>query len=73
MWARRGDAVEHHVDLAADQVTHCRAAAAVGHVNDVHTGHRSKQFACEVDRSAVAGGCERELARLRLGLCDQLG
>ena len=31
---RGAHAVEHHVDLAGDQVLHRRAGAAVGHVDD---------------------------------------
>ena len=38
----------------------------------VQPRHRAKQFACEVDRPALADGREGELARLRFGQRNQL-
>ena len=69
----RGDAVEHVVDLSADEVGHGRAASLVRHVQHVDLGHRGEQLARKVDRRSVAGGCVGHLAGLGLGLRDHVG
>ena len=62
----RTDIVEHHVDPPGDEVVERRAGAAIGHVQHLDPGHALEQLAGEVNRGAVTGGGEGDLARLAL-------
>ncbi len=68
----RGQVVEHHVHVAAHHVQQGRTRAAVGHVQHVGAGHALEQFAREVDGGAVAAGGHVELARMGLGVADEV-
>ena len=59
------DGVERDVDLAAEQVGHGRAAAAVRHMRHLHAGERAEPFAGEMLRRADADRRVGELAGLR--------
>ena len=52
---RGADAVEHHVDLAGQQVLHRRARAAIGHMGDLRPGLELEELAREMMRRAGAG------------------
>ena len=52
---RRPEAVEHHVDLAGDQVLQRRPGAAVRDVGDEGLGLQLEQLARQMVRGAVAG------------------
>ena len=63
--------VEHELHLAADQVGHRIARAAVRHVHHVDAGHHLELLARHVDAGADAGRGEVELAGIGLGVGDQ--
>ena len=69
----RGQVVEHQVHGAADQVEQRRAGAAVGEVDHEGAGARLEELARQVDRGAVAAGRHVQLARVGLGITDQVG
>jgi hypothetical protein len=58
---------------AGDHVQHRQAAAAVGHVDDVHAGQGLEHLAGKVRARAVAGRGVVEPARVVLGVAHQLG
>ncbi len=68
----RGHVVEHDRDLVAQEVRHGRRTALVGHVLHVHLGHALEQLARQVDGTAAARRAEVDLARVGLGVGDQL-
>src|SRR5829696_5448450 len=65
----RGDGVDHHLHMAADDAVARLAAAAVRHVDDVGAAHRFEQLAGHMVGRAGAGGgvVERARPRLRVG------
>ena len=67
---RRAEAVEHHVDLAADQVLQRRAGALVRNVGDGGLRLQLEQLAGQVVRGAVAG---RRVVELAAGVALHLG
>ena len=68
----RADVVEHDVDAAGDEVVERGPGAAIGHVQHLDAGHALEQLAGEMDRGAVAGRGEGDLARVGLGVGDEL-
>ena len=69
----RGGVGREHRDLPADQVGDALADALVGHVHDVETaGAQLEQLAREVGDRAVASRAIGQLARIGLGVIDQL-
>ena len=58
--------VEHELHLAADQVGHRVAGAAIRHMHHVHAGHELEQFAGHVDAGADAGRRKLSLPGLAL-------
>ena len=50
----RRDVVEHHGDMAGNQIVHRRRRALVGDVHDVDAGHALEQFAGEMIGRTVA-------------------
>src|SRR6185437_5843858 len=48
IWGHRGNRVDHHLHLSADDAAAGIAAAAVGNVHDVDAGHGLEQFAGHV-------------------------
>ena len=69
---RRGQVVEHEEDMAADEVVHGRCRAAIGHMVELHAGHRLEQRRGEVRRGADTLRAVGDGAGLGLGLLDQL-
>ena len=69
---RGAEPVEHHVDLAADEILQGRPGTLVGHVLDLGPGDALEQLAGEVVRGAVAGRPVGQRARARLRGLDQL-
>ncbi|MNY02519.1 hypothetical protein D3C86_1350910 [compost metagenome] len=70
---RRGDAVEHQRDLAAQQGHDRGAAAFVGNVHHVGARLVLEHLGRQMAGVAVAGRCETELARMALAIGDQFG
>ena len=64
--------VEHHEDVAGDQILLRRSRALVGHVGDVDSGRELEQFAADVAGGADALRGVGQLAGVRLGVGDQL-
>ncbi len=63
---------EHELHLPADRVDDRRSAALVRHVHHVDAGLQLEELARDVRRRADADGRVVELARVRLGVRDQL-
>ena len=73
-WASgRPDAItaKRHVDAPGDQVGVAWRRAAIGHVGDVDLGHVLEQLGAHVRPGAVAGRRVGQLARARLGPCEE--
>ena len=64
---------EHDLHLSADQVGERGRAAAIGHVNHVDAGHHLEQLAGHMGRGPDAGRRHVDLARIGLGIGDELG
>ena len=70
----RGSIVdEHHVHVATEQPLNRGARAAIGHLVELDTGRLLEQHGGEMERVSDAGVRDIDLARLPLGLVDQLG
>ena len=69
---QRGQGLDDHVDLAAQQVRDGRPAAAVRHVHQPRAGDHLEQFAGHVLRGARPGRAVGDGPRLGLGQRDQL-
>ena len=67
-----GDALEGHLDLAAEHGGDEFAAALVGHADDVDAGRRLEQLAGHMRQAAGAGMRVVELARTALRVGDEL-
>ena len=67
-----GDHVEEQVHVAADQRGQRLGRALERHVQDVDAGALLEQFAGQVRRGAGAEGGEGQLARVLLGVVDQI-
>ena len=61
------------IGVAGDQVRELRAGALVRHVHHVDSGRHLQHLEGEMAGAAVAGGAVTELARVRLGQCDEFG
>ncbi|MNJ59128.1 hypothetical protein D3C77_547950 [compost metagenome] len=70
MRQRRRQVVEHGIHLAAQQIGHGRAAAAIRHVQDVGAGFHLEEFARQVNGRAAAGRRAGQLAGVGLGVGD---
>ena len=66
------EALEHQIDVPGDQVVDRRRAAPVRHVLDLRAGHEFEQLAADMAGRAIARRRVGELARIGLGLLDQL-
>ena len=73
MYSIEMDMAEHDLHLPADQVGKRRRRAAIGHVHHVDAGHHLEQLAGDMDAAAVAGRRHVDLARIGLGIGDELG
>ena len=71
--AHRVDLEEQQVDVAGDEIVHGLRGAAIGHVRELRAGDAREQFAGEMRRGADALRAEIDLARIGLGIGDQLG
>src|SRR6266705_4508921 len=70
---QRGQCIEHHLHLTAEQISLRGLRAAVGYVYDVDAGKRVEQFARQMAQVSCPGRCHVELARIALCICDELG
>ena len=61
------------IDLSADQVGNRSPAAAVGNMDHVDAGHHLEHLAGYMERGSVAGRRKVKLARIGLGVGDELG
>ena len=59
--------------LSAEEIGQRRPGAAIRHVQHVDAGHHLEQLAGHVDRGSDAAGREVDLARIGLGVGDELG
>ena len=59
--------VEHHLDVAGEQIGDRRRAALVGHVRHLHAGHLLEQLARQMNAAAGPGAGEIVV----LGMCLQ--
>ena len=59
---RVGEIVEHHVDMAAEQVGHRRREALVGDVDEIDLGRELEHLAGQMRRGADPGRGEADLA-----------
>ena len=64
--------VKHHIHIAAHQVQHGGAGAAVGDVWHEGAGHGLEQLAGQVDGRAVAGRRHAQLGWVCLGVADEV-
>ena len=70
---RAGEPHRHQVDLPGDGVGRRLRAAAIGHVHDVGAGRELEHLDRDVQRPADAAAAVAQLARVGLGVPDQLG
>ena len=68
-----GSAREHDLHLSAEQVGQRGRRAAIGHMHHVDAGHHLEQLAGHMRRAPVAGRRHVDLARVGLGVGDELG
>ena len=74
MYANRlGRVGEEDLHLPAEQIGQRGRHAAIGHVHHVDAGHHLEQFGGDVGDPADAARTVGELARIRLGIGDELG
>ena len=59
--------------MTGNEILHRRTGAAVGDVPNVGLGQKLEQLAGEMMRGAGAGGAVVQLARVGLGVGDELG
>ena len=59
--------------LPAEQIGQRRCLAAIRHVDHVDAGHHLEQLARQMARGPVAGRRHVDLARIGLGIGDELG
>ena len=64
---------EHDLHLSAEQIGQRGRRAAIGHVHHVDAGHHLEQLAGHVREPADAGRRHVDLARIGLGVGDELG
>ncbi|SOZ17196.1 hypothetical protein CBM2598_U10275 [Cupriavidus taiwanensis] len=70
---RRGrQQFEHHVDLPTHEVVHGLGAALVGHVGELDARRLLEELAHHMRRRSRARGAKGQLARICLGVGDQL-
>ena len=70
---RRRHGGEHDLHLPAEQIGERGRRAAIGHVDHVDAGHHLEQLAGHMGRGPVAGRRHVDLARIGLGIGDELG
>src|SRR5262245_35723836 len=68
---RRG--AEQNLHLSAKQVGHHGSAATIRHMNQVDPGHHLEKLASNMAGASDAGRSQIDLARVRLGICSELG
>ncbi len=68
-----GQVGDHELHLPGDEIGRRRRAALVGHVHDLHAGHRLEELHAQVRGGADAGGAVGELAGIRFRIGDELG
>ena len=69
---RRRGQVEHDLDLSAHEIDQRRRVAAVRHVHQIDAGHHLEQLAGHMQRRADAARAHVDLARIGLGVGDEL-
>ena len=67
-----GSGLEDHLDLAGYEIRDRLARAAIGNVDDVDVGRELQHLSEHVRLRSIAGGSERDLARIALGVGDEL-
>src|SRR6516165_9253621 len=65
--------IEHDVYLTTDHVGERRRRAAIGHVNEIDAGHHLEKLAGNMDRRSCTARRHIDLARISLGIGDELG
>src|SRR5215831_12318876 len=68
---RRG--AEQNLHLSAKQVGHHGSPATIRHMNQVDPGHHLEKLASNMAGASDAGRSQIDLARVRLGISDELG
>ena len=69
---RRRGQVEHDLNLSAHEIDQRRCVAAVRHVHQIDAGHHLEQLAGHMQRRADAARAHVDLARIGLGVGDEL-
>jgi len=69
---RRGRGAEVDLHHPGEQIDKRGACAAIRHVHEVDAGHHLEQLAGHVGRRPTAGRCHVDLARICLGIGDEL-
>ncbi len=71
--AHRVELHEQQIEVSGDEVVHHLRGAAIGHVGEAGAGQPREQLAGEVRRGADPLRAEGDLARVGLGVGDELG
>src|SRR5262245_8767183 len=69
---RGRNAGEVELDLPADKIGERRTLAAIRHMDDVEAGHHLEELASDMRSRPDAGRCHADLARIALGIGDEL-
>jgi len=69
---RRRQNTEHHLHLSADQIGNGRRLTAIGDVDQGDAGHHLEQLGRNVKWRSDSGQCHIDLARIGLGIGDEL-
>src|SRR5262249_36173338 len=64
---------ENDLHLTADEISECRSAATIGHVNDIDARHHLEQLAGNMERGAVTARRKIDLAGISLRISDEFG
>jgi hypothetical protein len=73
VWDRFRHGSENHLHVAGDQIGDRRRAALIRDVDQIHPAHHLEELAGNVLRRAGAGRPVVDLARVGLGIGDELG
>src|SRR5262249_53255421 len=64
--------IEHYLYLPAQKVSQCGRRTTIWDMDHFDTGHHFEQLTCDVTRRPAAGRCHIDLARIGLGVGDEL-
>ncbi len=70
---RLGQGAEHHLHLSADEVGERRRASAIRHMEHVDASQQLEQLSPDMGRASAAARRHADLARIGLGVGDELG